>query len=158
MASAVEARIGETLAQCETRYGPVVERKASQMAESDKEACVFSKEGVTVTVEYRNGIAWWVSYRMPQPALDAILGAIAPEGGWAPSVMIGGQQMTVSAVARDQVAIVTYPAKSRRDDPLTLVVATRSCGKANREEYQKKLAVIPDLVKEREAAKPLKSF
>ena len=154
---ASQARIGETLAQCETRYGPVVERAAPKLAESDKEACVFSKEGVTITVEYRNGTAWWVSYRLPQPMVEPVLAAIAPDGGWSPAITISGKQIQISATTHDQVAVVTFPSK-RKEDPATLVVANRAYGKANRADYQAKLSTLPEVIKQRQAAQPLKSF
>lgn len=155
--SVAQARIGETFAQCETRYGPVVERTAAKLGDSDKEACIFSKEGVTITVEYRNGTAWWVSYRLPQPMVDAVLAAIAPDGGWSSSLTINGRQVQVSATTHDQVAVVTYPPK-RKDDPATLVVATRAYAKANRADYQAKLSALPEMIKQRHSAQPLKNF
>jgi len=156
--SLAQARIGENVEQCEKRYGPTVERRPAIQATSDKEACVFSKDGVTIVVEYRNGTAWHVSYRLPVPMLDAVLAAIAPDGGWSAPVTIDQVDVRIASTARDQVASVTYPAKNRRDDPANLVVCTRAYSKANRDDYQAKLAGISSVVKEREAAKPLKGF
>jgi len=153
-----QARIGENVEQCEKRYGPTVERRAAIQASSDKEACVFSKDGVTIVVEYRNAAAWHVSYRLPVPMLDAVLAAIAPDGGWSPPIAIDQVDVRIASTARDQVASVIYPPKNRRDDPANLVVCTRAYSKANRDDYQAKLAGITSVVKEREAAKPLKGF
>jgi hypothetical protein len=56
------------------------------------------------------------------------------------------------------LAVVTFPPKQRKQDPVTLVVATRSYGKANRANYQAKLATVPEMIKAREASRPLQSF
>jgi hypothetical protein len=152
-----QARIGETIEQCETRYGPVVERKPAELADSDKEACVFSKESVTITVEYRSGSAWWISYRMDPSSLDTILKLIAPEGGWAKPIHVNGQDVRLAAVSRDQLAVVNVP-KARSVQPVTLIVCTRAYGKAQWADYEKKLAAVADIVKEREANQPLKTF
>ncbi len=157
VAGMAQARLGETLAECETRYGPVVERVAPKLPESDKEACIFSKEGITITVEFRNGNAWRVTYRLPQQMIDPVLETIAPPNGWAPSVTINGRRMMIAATTHDQVAMVVMPVR-RKDDPAEIIVASRAFTKANRANYQSQLAGLPDLIKQRQQSQPLKSF
>ncbi|MBL9117874.1 MAG: hypothetical protein JNJ83_22890 [Verrucomicrobiaceae bacterium] len=158
MGTSVQARLGETVAECEARYGPIVEKRPAELVESDKDALVYSKEGVTVTAEYRNGQAWKVTYRMPSNALETILGAIAPEGGWSSPVMIAGQEVRVSSVTRDQLSVVSYPSRLRKEDPIVLEVSNRSFGKAKRADYDKKLLSIQEILKQRDENRPLKNF
>lgn len=153
----VQARLGETIAECETRYGPVVERVAPKLPESDKEACIFSKEGITITVEFRNGNAWRVNYRLQQAMIEPILATIAPENGWAPAVTINGRQMMIAAVTHDQVAMVVYPVR-RKEDPADITVASRAYTKANRANYEAEIAALPDVIKQRQEARPLQNF
>jgi hypothetical protein len=156
-AGMVQARLGETLAECETRYGPVVERTPAKLADSDKEACIFSKEGVTITVEFRNNTAWKLTYRLAQAMIDPILATIAPPSGWASSVTINGRQMMIASTTHDQVAVVELPVR-RRDDPAEIIVASRAYTKANRADYEARLASLPNLIKERQSARPLQNF
>jgi len=157
VASMAQARLGETLAECESRYGPVVERVAPKLPESDKEACIFSKEGITITVEFRNGNAWRVNYRLPQQMIDPVLETIAPASGWAPSITINGRRMMIAATTHDQVAMVVMPTR-RREDPAEITVASRAFTKANRANYEAQVASLPDVIKQRQQARPLQNF
>jgi hypothetical protein len=57
------ARVGETLDECVQRYGPMIEKRTAQLAASDPEVMVFSKAGITVAAEFRDGRVWRLTFR-----------------------------------------------------------------------------------------------
>jgi hypothetical protein len=76
------ARVGETLDECVQRYGPMIEKRSARLAGSDPEAMVFSKAGITVVAEFRDGKAWHLTYRkagLTGVEVDAII--MANSGG-----------------------------------------------------------------------------
>lgn len=88
-----EARLGENMEQCMERYGPVIERRPATLAASDAEALVFSKSGVTVVVEMRQGRAWLITYRkgkMLAHEAEALVMANMADGTWSKPLKIAG--------------------------------------------------------------------
>jgi hypothetical protein len=155
---AAQARVEETVAECETRYGPVVEHKPAKQKESDPEACVFSKNGVTILAEFHNGKAWKISYSkvgMEPEHLQALLDAEAANGGWSTPLKFFGQEFRTSG-DRERVAVYT-PGK-RLESMSTLIVATKSFATANRNAYEVKLAKVPDVLQHRMDNKAMKPF
>ncbi len=155
---AAQARLGETLAECEARYGPVVERRPAKQKESDKEACVFSKNGFAVVTEFRSGNVWKITYTktgMEADELGTLLKANATEGGWSAPLKISAQEFRSSS-NHERLAIYT-PGK-RPEATFTLVIATKSFAEANRADYETKLAKIPEELKRRSDSRPLKDF
>ncbi len=151
-------RLGETIAECESRYGLVVERVSAQVKESDPEACVFSKSGVTLIVEFKAGKAWKSTYRitgLDETGLQKLLEAEGGEGGWSAPLKLVNQEVRYSS-DHERVAILT-PGK-RLDDISSFVVVTKAYSKANRLDYEAKLAAIPDEVKRRQNARPLQGL
>jgi hypothetical protein len=151
-------RLGETVAECETRYGPVVERIAAKVKESDQDACVFSKGGVTIIVEFKAGKAWRSTYRMSgmdMASVKTLLGVEAVEGGWSAPLKLVNQEISYSA---DHERLAVYTPGKRLEDVSTLVLVTKAYAKANRADYEAKLALIPDEVKRRQAGKPLQGL
>ena len=65
------ARLGETIAECEARYGEIRERIKPQSSESDEYAIVFTRavdDGtgrttiIRIVIEYKDGEAWKLNY------------------------------------------------------------------------------------------------
>src|SRR5436190_21113899 len=76
------ARVGETLDECVQRYGPMIEKRPARLAGSDPEVMLFSKAGITVAAEFRDGKAWHLTYRklgLSTVEVDAIV--MANSGG-----------------------------------------------------------------------------
>lgn len=148
-------RLGETIAECETRYGPVVEKYKAENAESDPESCVFSKVGVSIIVEFKAAKAWKILYRMAgmdNVAVQTLLNAEANDGGWSAPLSLVNQEVRCS-LDKERLAILT-PGK-RLDDMSTFVFVTKSFAKANRVDYEAKLSSIPDEIKRRQEGKAL---
>lgn len=156
--SFVQARVGETIAECEARYGPVVERRPAMVSGSDAEACVFSKVGITIIAEYKNGKVWRLAYRMAGMDAEAIGNLLSSEVGataWSAPLKLAGQEFRTSE-DRQRVAVLTVG--KRPEDPSTFVFASKECAKASRTDYDSKLAMVPEEVKRRVAAKPFKDL
>lgn len=152
------ARIGETVEECVARYGPIVERLPAKIKESDPQACVFSKSGITIIAEFKAGKAWQHIYRMAgldEVAMDKLLEAEGVDGGWSSPIKIGGQEFRSSADGK-RIAVTTYGKKL--SDVGTLVVAQKSFAEANREGYKTLLDSVSDEVKRRAANQPLKGL
>ena len=156
--NSVEARLGETIAQCEARYGPVVERRRAQMQESDSDACIFSKSGITTLVEFKKGVVWRIVFRMvgmTSVEASTLLKANMADGGWGPALKINGQEFRISPDRR-RVSVHT-PAIDKTDVP-TLEIASREYGQAGYASYAAKVAEAVSQVKDNKARQDLKGF
>ncbi len=94
-----QARLGETLNECIERYGPVIETRQAELAQSDAEMAVFSKASVTVIVEFKNGKAWHIRFRKPFLSLteqEALLKANALDGDWSPPLVVATRTFRIS--------------------------------------------------------------
>jgi hypothetical protein len=58
-----QARLGETLEQCQVRYGSPTDRAPFSIAGSDAEAYLFRKGDVVVRIHFHKGKAWHLAYR-----------------------------------------------------------------------------------------------
>lgn len=154
----VEARLGETIAQCEQRYGPVVEKRPSTVKESDPEACIFSKSGITALVEFKRGIAWRIVFRMlgmtPKDA-ETLLKANMADGGWGPVMKVNGQDFRLSS---DRRRIAIYSSTKAQGEITTLEIASRDYGAASYAAYSAKVAEAIGTGKERAPGQQLKGF
>lgn len=100
LASASWARIGESLEQCIMRYGPVVENRKAELPQSDPGSAVFSKNGLTVIVEFRNDSVWRIIFRKPKLSVsevDALLSANSSPGTWSSPLRYGDREYQLSA-------------------------------------------------------------
>jgi hypothetical protein len=158
-ANLAQARLGETLADCETRYGPVVEKVPARLADSDKEAVVFSKEGVTIIAELHNGNVWCITYTMADLSADKatiFLEVNAPKEGWGKPINVKGEEIRTST-ARDRFAsYLPAELKTKQDGKVT--VCSRPFTKANRVDYDARLLSIREKLQKREAGGTLKGF
>ncbi len=142
MAGIASARIGETIPQCIERYGPVIEKRAARLEKSDPEACVFSKAGISIIVEYRAGIAWNIRYR----SIDLIIAQVTellkanmPEGGgWSESYEVAGVQYRL---ATDRRSIAAYD-PGKRGDVGILEISSREFNSSWREVYGAKVEAV----------------
>lgn len=153
-----QARVGETLEECITRYGPVVERMPAKLKESDPEAYSFSKAGINVVAEFKGGKVWRHVYRsanLDDDTIKALLKAEAGDGGWSAPLKIGGQDFLSSSDGR-RIVVITIGKKATDMD--TLVVAEKAYAEANRSVYAAKLETLEAEVKRRSEAKPLKDL
>ncbi len=94
------ARIGESLAQCIDRYGPVIENRQSELPQSDPDAAVFSKNGLTVIVEFHNDKAWRIIFRKPKLStteVDALLSANSASESWSSPLRYGEREYRLCA-------------------------------------------------------------
>lgn len=154
-----EARLGETLAQCEERYGPVVEKRRASVKDSDPEACVFSKSGVTAIIEFHQGIAWRLVFRlqgMTAMDVDTLLRANLPDGGWGPALKFTGIDYRLSSDRR-RIAVAT-PSKNSQSIG-TLEIVSRDFSAARYLVYSSKVAeAITKGAQERKTVRELNGF
>lgn len=156
--SFVQARIGETESECQTRYGSVIERRAPANPASDPQACIYSKSGITILVEFKGGKAWRITYRMTgmnDEAVQSLLDAESGNSEWSSAVKAAGQEFRVSSDGQ-RVAVLSLA--KRLEDISTYVFASKDYAKATRSMYEKKLAEVSEIVKQRFANKPMKEL
>ena len=138
-----EARLGVTLTECEERYGAVIERRPARLAESDPEACVFSKQGVSIIIEFRAGISWNIQYRavdMISSQVTTLLKANMPEGGsWTEALIVGGVQYRLSGDRRRTASF--FPSPVGRSS--VLEVSSRDFNTAWWATYSKQMILTP---------------
>ena len=155
---AAQARIGETLSECETRYGPTVEHLKPTQKASDKDAFAFSKNGITVVAEFHDGKVWRISYSkvgMDAVEVDTLLSANSAGGAWSQPLKITSQEVRTSA---DHNLVALFTPGKRPEATFTLVVATSDFTAANRADYEARLATIPAVLQKRNTGKGLKDF
>ncbi len=61
-AGSVEARIGETSAECDERYGELVEEMEASVPGGVGKARIYHKNDFVITVEFQKGKVWWIQY------------------------------------------------------------------------------------------------
>lgn len=157
--SPAEARLGENLSQCESRYGPVIERRPASVKGGESDACVFSKSGITVLIEFKSGLAWRLLFRMSgmtATELETLLRANMPEGGWSSAIKHANQDFRLSADRR-RIAVFT-PGKERTTEMSSLEIATRDYGSARRAQYQESVLTAIATVESRKEGQRMKDF
>ncbi|MGI8601942.1 MAG: hypothetical protein ACR2OZ_02975 [Verrucomicrobiales bacterium] len=80
-----EGRLGETPHQCRQRYQQLLKTVAAFVPGSDADADMFRKEAVDITVHYKSGRAWHLTYiklGMGVADRELFLQANAGEAGW----------------------------------------------------------------------------
>jgi hypothetical protein len=125
------------------------------MKDSDPEACVFSKGGISIIAEYKGGKAWMVLYRMAgmdEASVQTLLKVEAADSGWSAPIKLVNQEVRCSA-DHERLAILIQG--KRLDDISSFKFVTKGFAKANREDYETKLAKIPEEVQRRQSGKPL---
>lgn len=79
------ARLGESVAECDVRYGEPVESIPSPAPGGDPEARVYRKNGFDITVAFHEGTAWWVRYAkqdLNQDQRSFLFKANGPDEEW----------------------------------------------------------------------------
>lgn len=153
-----QARIGETIPECVERYGPVIEKRSARLAKSDPEACVFSKAGISIIIEYRAGIAWNIRYR----TLDLIVNQVTellksnmPEGGgWSAAFEVAGVQYRL---ATDRRTVAAYN-PGLRGEMGSLEISSREFNTAWREVYGAQLDAVVLAPQVKAGTRDLKGF
>ncbi len=152
-----EARLGETLDQCIDRYGPVVEKNRATLAGSDAEAAVFSKSGITIITEYKDGVVWSVTYKKKGLSLgeiEALLEANKTTGTWSAPLKLGDLDYRISG---DRSRIASFST----DKPTTigtLSILTQPFTVLNRAEYLARSVAPKEVTGGKDSAKPLTGF
>lgn len=153
-----EARLGETIPQCIERYGPVIEKRSARLEKSDPESCVFSRNGISIIVEYRAGLAWNIRYRTIDliiAQVTELLKANMPEdGGWSAAYEVAGVQYRLST---DRRSVAAYD-PGKRGDLGILEISSRDFNKAWREVYGAKLDAVILEPLQKAGTKELKGF
>jgi hypothetical protein len=107
--AASHARLGETVQGFTERFGPPVERRPAVLEQSDPEALVFSKSGITIIAEFRQGAAWSVRYRSVELSADQAKQLLrfnmAEGGGWSAAYEVAGVYYRMSA---DRGSVAVY--------------------------------------------------
>lgn len=92
---------------------------------------------------------------MDDASVQTLLSAEATGDGWSSAMKMGNQEVRPSD-DHDRIAIRQLT--RRPEDVATLTFVTKAFAAANRVDYETKLALIPDEVKRREEARPLKGL
>lgn len=133
--NSLQARIGESQEGCIARYGAVIDKRPAKIPESDPEAMVFSKGGVTVWIEFQKGKAWRVVFRksdLTATEVDGLLRANMPVGGWGASMEVNGRFCRRS-FDTELLAVVTPPQSPR--EPVFLEIVSREYANAKYADY-----------------------
>ena len=133
--NSLQARIGESQEECIARYGAVIEKRPAKIPDSDPEATVFSKGGVTVYIEFQKGKAWCVVFRKPALTASEVAGLLRanmPVGGWGASLEVNGRFCRRS-FDTELLAVLTPPQGPR--DPVFLEIVSREYADARYASY-----------------------
>jgi len=133
MVTRASARLGETLDECVTRYGPSLEKRPPLLKVSDPEVLIFTKAGITVAVEFRQGKAWQVTFRKPglnRAELDAILMANAGSASWSPPLKTRDKEYRMTD-DKGRVAVINWDRKGMAG---SLTIMSRAFAAANHAE------------------------
>ena len=152
------ARLDETMAQCQERYGPEIEKLDAANPLSDPKISVFSRSGVTTAVEFKDGKAWRIIFRklgMSRAEQELLLKANMAEGGWSAPLKIDNQEFRLSA-DKQRIAVLT-PGKSP-SSTVTLEIALRDFGVANHAAYAERVSAAIRGVGEAKVSKALEGF
>jgi hypothetical protein len=158
VASSVQARLGENLEQCKARYGPDEVERAASVKESDPDVHKFSKDGITVVVEFRGGVAWRIVFRKPELSAveaESLLTRNLPVGGWGPSKNFDGKDFRLSA---DKLRIAVYAPTKATGEISSLTIATRDYGAASYSAYAAKVDEALRKAQERKTGGRLEGF
>jgi hypothetical protein len=156
MASQASARLGETLDECVGRYGPMIERRAPKLSGSDPEVMVFSKSSITVTVEFRQGKAWHLTFRksaLTGIEVEAILIANAGSGLWGSPLKTKDKEYRMSD-DKKRIAVINWDRKGMAG---SLVIMSREFAEANQAEKAKR-TVTPETPAAAIKGNPLPGF
>jgi hypothetical protein len=154
--SVAQARIGESIDQCAERYGPPIEKRAATIPQSDPDAVVFSKTGVTIIIEFRQGSAWHITFRKPSlqaMEVEALINANIGSGSWSPALKYGDREYRLSS-DRERLAIASLAGSN-----ITQVsVMLRACARQTHAAYLARLQQ-PDAIEDlKRKTNPLPGF
>jgi hypothetical protein len=152
------ARLGESLAQCIERYGPVVEKRPTRLTQSHPEACVFSKAGISIIIEFRDDIAWNIRYRtvdlIVAQVTELLKANMAEGGGWSAAYEVAGVQYRL---ATDRHSVAAYD-PGKRGDIGILEISSSDFNTAWRALYAAQLDAVVLAPPHQAVTKDLKGF
>jgi hypothetical protein len=131
------ARVGETLDECVQRYGPMIEKRPARLSGSDPEVMVFSKAGITVAAEFRDGKAWHLTYRklgLSSVEVDAIIMANSGASLWGSPLKTRDKEFRMTD-DKSRVALINWDRKGMAG---SLTIMSREYAKANYAESSKR--------------------
>ena len=131
------ARVGETLDECVQRYGPMIERRPARLAGSDAEVMVFSKAGITVVAEFREGKAWHLTYRklgLNTVEVDAIIMANSGDSLWGSPLKTRDKEYRITD-DKSRVALINWDRKGMAG---SLTIMSREYARMNYSEAAKR--------------------
>jgi hypothetical protein len=133
------ARVGETLDECVQRYGPMIERRPAKLGASDPDVMVFSKAGITVAVEFREGKAWHLTFRktaMTSFEIEALITANSGTSLWSSPLKTRDKEYRMTA-DKGRLAVINWDRKALAG---SLAIMSREYARTN----YKELAARPD--------------
>jgi hypothetical protein len=133
------ARMGETLDECVQRYGPMIERRPAKLGASDPDVMVFSKAGITVAVEFKEGKAWHLTFRktaLTSFEIEALITANSGTSLWGSPLKTRDKEYRMTA-DKGRVALINWDRKALAG---SLVIMSREFARTNHQE----LAHRPD--------------
>lgn len=157
MITTASARLGETLDECLKRYGPSLEKRPALLKVSDPETLVFTKAGITVAIEFRQGKAWQVTFRKPglnRVELDAILMANAGSGSWSPPLKTRDKEYRMTD-DKGRVAVINWDRKGMAG---SLTIMSRDFAAANRAEIPARVEAANGPASRGSTGNPLPGF
>ena len=124
------ARIGETLDECVQRYGPMIERRPAKLGSSDPDVMVFSKAGITVAVEFKEGKAWHLTFRktaLTSFEIEALVTANSGTSLWGSPLKTRDKEYRMTA-DKGRLALVNWDRKALAG---SLVIMSREFARTN---------------------------
>ncbi len=152
------ARLGETIDECEARYGEIRERIKPQFPLSDEYAIVFIKSGIRIVIEYKDEKAWKLNYEGgPDLAANfaALLRSNNDDQDWGGPMEVFGKKFWVRPDAKAHAVGITESNRKKN----TLTVVDDDFLKARAASYQARLERAADIRSEYlNQANPLPGF
>ena len=151
------ARVGETLDECVQRYGPMIERRPARLPESDPEVMVFSKAGITVAAEFRQGKAWHLTFRkVPLSSLEveAVLMANSGSSMWGLPVKTRDKEYRMTE-DKTRLAVINWDRKGLAG---SLVIMSREFATANHAAVAKRIEPSANTTGGKTRINPLPGF
>jgi hypothetical protein len=152
-----QARIGETLDQCIDRYGPVIEKAHPALAGSDPEASVFSKSGITIITEFKDGVVWSMTFKktaLSSSEVASLLEANKTSGTWTTALKFGDSDYRISG---DRSRIASFSLDKANSVGL-LSISTQPYLDMNRVEFLSRTLAPKQVTTPKDVPKSLSGF
>ena len=131
------AQLGATFDQANEKFGPVIEKRKATLPQCDPDAVVFSKDGITMIVEFRQGKASRLVFRKPvieTADVDRVLKENA-NGQWSQPLKYDDRQYRLSADGQTLAILLV----DRKNQVLRLELLSKECVSAGFAQYMAQL-------------------